>query len=372
MVDLYGQYYKIKDEINWAIQTVIEESAFIKGKDVVLFEQELAKYHNIKHVIGCANGTDALQIALMALDLKPGDEIISPDFTFVSTVEVSAVLGLKPVLLDVESETFNIDPEAIKNSITNRTKAIIPVHLYGQCANMEEILDIAKKNDLYVIEDNAQGIGAEYKFSDGNILKSGTIGDIGCTSFFPSKNLGCFGDGGALMTNDDILSEKIRAITNHGMKVKYHNDFIGINSRLDTLQAAILRIKLRQLDSYIEARQNVASFYDRVFSEMPQIRIPSRNGFSSHAFHQYTILLEKSVNREDFQKYLKDKGIPTMIYYPIPMHKQKAYNGYGYNDNDFPVTNDLSQRVLSLPMHTELDEEQLEYITNSITTYFNR
>jgi dTDP-4-amino-4,6-dideoxygalactose transaminase len=371
MVDLYSQYLNIKDEINWAMQTVIEESTFIKGRDVSLFEQELAIYHGIKHVVGCANGTDALQISLMALDLKPGDEVISPDFTFVSTVEVSALLGLKPVLVDVDPQTFTIDISALRKAITKKTKAIIPVHLFGQCANMEDILAVANSNKLFVIEDNAQAIGAEYRFSNGTVKKSGAMGNIGCTSFFPSKNLGCFGDGGAVMTDDDQLAEKIRAVANHGMKLKYHNDLFGVNSRLDTLQAAILRIKLRQLDSYIEARQHAAQIYERELVGLSQIQVPVRSTYSTHVFHQYTLLLNDQVDRDDLQKYLKEKGIPTMIYYPVPMHKQKAYDVYDYLDTDFPVTNEISKRVLSLPMHTELEDEQLEFIIGSIKKYFN-
>lgn len=371
MVDLNGQYNNIKDQVDLAIQTVINNSAFIKGPDVKAFEEELADYLGVQHVIGCANGTDALQIGLMALDLKPGDEVITPDFTFISTVEVGAILKLKPILVDVDPLKYTLTPESVKNAITPNTKAIVPVHLYGQCADMEAILQIANEHGIPVIEDAAQALGAEYTFKNGKKAKACNLGDIGCTSFFPSKNLGCYGDGGAITTNNAQLAEKIRAMANHGMKVKYYNDYIGINSRLDTMQAAILRVKLQKLDEYNNARQEIADAYDNAFSPIEQLTIPSRNQQSTHVFHQYTILLASEIKREDFQPYLKEKGIPSMIYYPVPMHQQRAYSYLNNNDTDFPVTNNITKRVISLPMHTEMDQEQIAYITSTIKAYFN-
>jgi UDP-2-acetamido-2-deoxy-ribo-hexuluronate aminotransferase len=371
MVDLYGQYKKIKDQVDLSIQNVIQNAAFIKGPDVKDFEQELAQYLNCQHVVGCANGTDALQVALMALDLQPGDEVVTPDFTFISTVEVGAVLGLKPVLVDVDPANFTLDPDALRKAITPKTKAIVPVHLYGQCANMDAILEIAKENNIVVIEDNAQAIGADYKLRNGEIRKAGTLGQIGCTSFFPSKNLGCYGDGGAICTDDEDLAQKMRAIANHGMQVKYHNDYVGINSRLDTLQAAILRVKLQKLDEYCQNRQAVADFYDRAFQDIPGLKIPARNPQSTHVFHQYTLLLDAGVEREKLTGYLEKLGIPTMVYYPVPMHRQKAYAYLGHSDSQFPVTNDLTKRVISLPIHTEMEEDQLSYIVKSVIDYLN-
>ncbi len=371
MVDLKGQYNKIKDEINDSITQVIESSAFINGPVVKEFQANLEKYLNVKHVIPCGNGTDALQIALMALGLKPGDEVITADFTFIATVEVVALLGLKLKFADVNSDTFNIDVHQIEKAITPDTKAIVPVHLFGQSADMEEIMRIAEKHNLYVIEDTAQAIGAEYTFSDGTKKKLGTIGTIGCTSFFPSKNLGGYGDGGALYTNDDKLAEKIRQIANHGSKVKYFHDEIGVNSRLDSVQAAILNVKLKYLDDYISARQKAAEFYDQAFKNNEKIQIPVRNPKSSHVFHQYTIKVT-GAKRDGLKEFLNKNDIPAMIYYPYPLHLQEAYKYLAYKENDFPVTEKLSKLVLSLPMHTELDDEQLKYITEKVLEYVGK
>ncbi len=365
MVDLKGQYNKIKTEIDNAIASVIEDTSFIKGEQVTLFEKELAIYTGSKHVITCGNGTDALQIAMMALEFKPGDEVITADFTFIATAEVIALMGLTPVLVDVDPETFLITPESIEKAITPRTKAIVPVHLFGQCADMEAIMQIAHKHNLYVIEDLAQANGSNFLFKNSESKKAGTIGHIGCTSFFPSKNLGCFGDGGALMTNDDELAKKIRSITNHGMTVRYYHDNIGINSRLDTIQAAVLRVKLKYLDEYNEARNIVASYYDNAFVNISWLKIPKRTDWSDHIFHQYTLIVDEN-KRDLLQKYLQDRNIPCMIYYPIPIHRQKAYSQYGFKDENFPVTEMLSGKVLSLPMHTEMTLEQLKYITDCV------
>jgi UDP-2-acetamido-2-deoxy-ribo-hexuluronate aminotransferase len=371
MVDLKGQYEKIKGEIDQAILNVIESTAFINGPEVKNFQQELEKYLGVKHVIPCANGTDALQVSMMALGLKPGDEVIAPSFTFVATTEVIALLNLTPVLVDVDPETFNIDPKAIEKAITPKTKAIVPVHLFGQCADMDAIMAIAKKHNLFVIEDNAQAIGADYFSADGSKKKSGTIGHVGCTSFFPSKNLGAYGDGGAIFTNDDALAEQLRFIVNHGMKVRYYHDMIGVNSRLDSVQAAILRIKLKHLDEYAAARNKAAAYYDKAFSNNPKLRTPVRFRKSNHVFHQYT-LVTSGFDRNKLPEYLQEKGIPAMIYYPVPMHMQKAYQDPRYKAGDFPVTEALAKSVVSLPMHTELDEEQLKFITNSVLEYINK
>lgn len=367
MCDLRGQYLKIKSEIDAAIQEVIDSTAFIKGKEVGLFQEELASYLSVKHVIGCANGTDALQIALMALDLKPGDEVITPDFTFIATVEVVALLGLTPILVDVDPSTFTIDTKRLEEAVTPKTKAIIPVHLFGQCANMDEIMRIAQKHNLYVIEDTAQALGADYYHSNGRVSKAGTIGTIGTTSFFPSKNLGCYGDGGALFTNDDSLANEIRSIANHGMKVRYHHDRIGVNSRLDTIQAAILRVKLKYLDFYNKARIEAANAYDSALKPCSKIITPARAKWSSHIFHQYTLKLN-NVDRERLQKDLAAKGIPTMVYYPIPLHKQKAFEPYReFNyGRSFQVSDSLSSSVISLPMHTELTDDVIKYITDNL------
>jgi len=369
MVDLNTQYKKIKTEIDQAMQDVIESSAFINGPHVKSFQENLGNYLNAKHIVPCANGTDALQIALMSLELKPGTEVITPDFTFISTVEVIKLLGLKPVLVDVDENTFNISSEGVREAVTSNTGAIVPVHLFGQCADMSEIMKISEENNIPVVEDVAQAIGADF-YTGNSSIKAGMIGDIGCTSFFPSKNLGCYGDGGALYTNNDDLAQRIRAIANHGSSKKYYHDRVGVNSRLDTIQAAILDIKLTYLDNYNEAREWAASFYDSELAGVKQIRLPKRNSYSSHIFHQYTIVLDDSLNRDDFKDYLNQKGVPTMVYYPVPIHLQKAFKDLGHSKGDFPVSERLSKSVLSLPMHTELDEEQLKKITETIKSYF--
>ncbi|MBK8848090.1 MAG: DegT/DnrJ/EryC1/StrS family aminotransferase [Bacteroidetes bacterium] len=364
MVDLAGQYQKIKPEIDAAIQNVINNTAFINGPDVKSFAAELQSYLNVAKVVPCANGTDALQIAMMALGLQQGDEVISASFTYIATVEVIALLKLTPVLVEVDPNTFCIDPAAIEKAITPKTKAIVPVHLFGQCADMESILNIAHKHKLYVIEDVAQAIGATYTFSDGTKHKSGTMGDIGTTSFFPSKNLGCYGDGGAIFTNSAELGNRIQMIANHGQSVQYVFDEVGCNSRLDTLQAAILRTKLKHLDAYAAARNHAASYYDKAFAKHPLIKIPVRNPKSTHVFHQYTLCLN-GVNRDAIRSALAERNIPAMIYYPIPVHQQKAYRSSRYHSGDFPISEQLCKEVISLPMHTELSEDQLKYITEN-------
>lgn len=370
MVDLHGQYLRIKPEIDQAIQRVLDSAVFVKGSEVKAFESELAQYLGVNHVIACANGTDALQICLMALDLKPGDEVITPDFTFISTVEVSALLGLTPVLADVEPGTFNIDIRSLEKAITPRTKVIIPVHLFGQCAHMDEILRIAESCGVTVIEDVAQALSADYTFKTGRKVKAGTMSRMACTSFFPTKNLGCFGDGGAMMTNDAGLAGKLAALTHHGMRKRYYYDMTGVNSRLDTLQAAILRVKLRYLDDYSYARNQAAVWYDDHLKNLPGLEIPVRSDFSTHVFHQYTLKL-KDIDRDDFMKHLESKGIPSMVYYPVPLHVQQAFRYLGYHEGDFPVSESLCRSVVSLPMHTELDKEQLQYITDNISTYLS-
>lgn len=368
MVDLKSQYQKIQKEIDEAVIDVIRSTQYINGPEVKNFQSELENYLGVKNVIPCANGTDALQVAMMGLGLKPGDEVITSSFTFVATVEVIALLGLTPVLVDVLPDTFNIDPAALEKAITPKTKAIVPVHLFGQCADMEAISDIAKKHNLYIIEDNAQAIGADYIFKNGERKKAGTIGDVGATSFFPSKNLGCYGDGGAIFTNNDELAKELRVVVNHGMQVRYYHDSVGVNSRLDSVQAAILRIKLKHLDDYAAARQKAADFYDNAFANNPKLVTPKRSKFSTHVFHQYT-LITKNIDRNKLQEYLMSKDIPAMIYYPVPLHMQKAYMDPRYKEGDFPVTEMLSKSVISLPMHTELDEEQLKYITSSVLEF---
>ncbi|MDV4069536.1 transcriptional regulator [Elizabethkingia anophelis] len=367
MVDLQGQYQKIKNEADAAVLKVMESAAFINGPEVKEFTTELQNYLDVKHVIPCANGTDALQIALMALDLQEGDEVITADFTFAATVEVIHLLKLKSVLVDVDYNTFTIDIDKLKAAITPKTKAIIPVHLFGQCANMEEILKVAKEHNLHVIEDNAQAIGADYTFSDGVKKKSGTMGTLGTTSFFPSKNLGCYGDGGAIFTNDDELEYKIRGIVNHGMYRRYYHDEVGVNSRLDSVQAAVLRIKLRLLDEYAKARNEAAAYYDNAFANHPDILIPERATDSTHVFHQYTLRILNG-KRNELQEFLTSKEIPAMIYYPVALRKQKAYLQES-NDADFVNTDKLLDQVISLPMHTELDEEQLKYITDAVLEF---
>ena len=368
MVDLIGQYQKIQKEVDVAVLSVIRSSAYINGPEVKSFKAELEAYLKVKHVIPCANGTDALQIAMMALGLKPGDEVITADFTYVATAEVIALLGLTPVLVDVYPDTMDINVEAIEKAITPKTKAIVPVHLFGQCADMERILAVAKKHNLFVIEDTAQAIGADYTFSDGRVAKAGTMGDIGCTSFFPSKNLGCFGDGGAMYTNSDDLASKMQMIANHGQSVQYYHDSIGVNSRLDSMQAAILRIKLRHLDSYAAARNKAADYYDKAFAGHPKLKTPKRAKNTNHVFHQYTLQLI-GADRTALKEFLASKEIPMMIYYPVPLHLQKAYLDPRYKQGDFPVTEQLCSCVFSLPMHTELDEETLKYITDSVKEF---
>lgn len=370
MVDLSGQYIQIKEEVNTAIQQVIDSTSFIKGGKVNDFQSALETYLGVKHVIPVGNGTDALQIALMALGLKPGDEVITPTFTFIATAEVVALLGLTPVLVDVDFDTFNISVEALKKAITPKTKAIVPVHLFGQNARMEQILEIASENNLYVIEDACQSIGSEYIFSDGRKVHSGCMGDIGCTSFFPSKNLGCYGDGGAIFTNNDSLASKMRSIANHGMVVRYYHDMVGVNSRLDSIQAAILEIKLKYLDRYIASRQEAATFYNKAFAVSEKLITPVQSEFSTHVFHQYTLKLV-DVDRKLLQQHLENKGIPAMVYYPVPLHLQKAYQDDRYRAGDFPVAERLCSCVLSLPMHTELDTKQLQYITESVLEFLN-
>lgn len=369
MVDLKGQYLKIKKEIDHAIQRVIDSTAFVKGPQVQHFENALSDYIGVKNSIACANGTDALQIALMALNLKPGDEVITADFTFISTVEVIALLGLKPVLVDTDYNSFLIKPIAIEKAITSKTKAIIPVHLFGQNADMEAILNIAKKYNLYVIEDAAQSIGSDYWFKDGTKKKSGNLGHIACTSFFPSKNLGCYGDGGSVFTNDEDMAGEIRCIANHGMRKRYYHDRVGVNSRLDGIQAAILHTKLTYLDDYCRARKEAAEFYDSSFASCSELKIPYRVENSSHVYHQYTLKV-KNGKREALKEYLARENIPSMIYYPVPLHAQKVFADFKANDNDFPITQQLCEEVISLPMHTELSQEQQLFIIEKVLNFF--
>lgn len=369
MVDLLGQYQKIKPEIDAALQEVIESTSFINGPAVNAFQENLAKYLQVKHVITCGNGTDALQLALMALDLKPGDEVITTSFTFIATAEVIALLKLTPVLVDVLPETYNIDPDAVEKAITSKTKAIIPVHLFGQAADMQRLKSIAEKFNLFIIEDTAQALGADVQFpGNGNTKKAGTIGDIGCTSFFPSKNLGAFGDGGAIFTDNDTLASKLHILANHGMKVRYYHDYVGINSRLDTMQAAILNVKLKYLDEYASARQKAAEFYHKAFAGCPQIITPVTAGFTSHVFHQYTLVL-RGVDREGLMKYLAAQGIASAVYYPVPLHLQKAYRDARYSEGDFPVTESLSKSVMSLPIHTELTGAMQQEIADAVLDF---
>lgn len=376
MVDLKGQYAAIKNVVDSSIQEIIDNTTFVNGPKVHEFQKNLENYLGVKHVIPCANGTDALQIAMMGLGLEQGDEVITADFTFAATVEVIALLKLTPVLVDVDPETFNIDIEAVKKAITPKTKAIVPVHLFGQCANMEALMDLAKQHNLYVIEDNAQGIGADYTYADGTKAKSGTIGHVASTSFFPSKNLGCYGDGGAIFTNDDDLAHTIRGIVNHGMYERYHHDVVGVNSRLDSIQAAVLDAKLPKLDSYNNARRNAARKYNAAFKDVKNIITPKTvNGCEGicdtcncHVFHQYTLKV-KNVDRDALVKHLNDNGIPCGVYYPIPLHAQKAYRDTRYNEADFKVTNQLIKEVISLPMHTELEDDQIDFITKTVKDF---
>ena len=376
MVDLKQQYFNIKNEVDAAIARVLDSTIFIGGPQVTDFSKSLAEYLNIKHVIPCGNGTDALQIAMMALGLEPGDEVITPSFTYVATTEVIALLKLKPVFVEVNPQTFCVDPEAIRKAITSKTKAIVPVHLYGHSCEMEEIMAIANEHRLFVIEDNAQAIGGDYIFRDGTTKKTGTIGTIGCTSFFPSKNLGCYGDGGAMFTNDDSVAEKLKMIANHGQKTRYYHEMVGCNSRLDALQAAILNIKLPLLDSYIHERRKVADFYDNAFAGNEKITTPYRADYCKHVFHQYTLILENTDNPESFRnrlvEFLAENNIPSMIYYPVPAHKQKMFASFGGADYNLEKTDWLTHRVISLPIHTEMDEEQLNYITQKVLEFVNK
>jgi UDP-2-acetamido-2-deoxy-ribo-hexuluronate aminotransferase len=371
MVDLKQQYQNIKADIDAAISQVVESAAFINGPQVQSFTTALEKYNQVKHVIPCANGTDALQIALMALDLQPGDEVITPSFTFIATTEVVALLKLTPVFVDVDPKTFCIDAGAIEKAITPKTKAIIPVHLYGQAANMEQIMKIAEAHNLYVIEDNAQAIGGDYYFSEGSARKTGSIGTVNTTSFFPSKNLGGYGDGGAIMTNDDGLANKLRMIANHGQSKRYYHDMVGCNSRLDTIQAAVLEVKLKHLDSYINARRRLADSYDAAFKAHPKLITPYRAQWCKHVFHQYTLVLD-GIDRNELHAYLADLKIPSMIYYPVPAHRQKMFAQFNSSSTDLPNTDWLTERVISLPMHTEMDEEQINFITSSVLNHINQ
>ena len=373
MVDTKTQYHKIKSQVDAAILEVMESSAFINGKAVHDFASHLSSYQGAKHTVPCANGTDALQIAMMALGLQPGDEVITPSFTYIATTEVIALLRLTPVFAEVDSRTFCIDPTELEKAITPKTKAIVPVHLYGHAAPMEEIMDIAKKHNLYVIEDNAQAIGCDYLYSNGSKKKTGTIGHIGTTSFYPSKNLGAFGDGGAVLTDDDTLADKIKMIANHGQSKRYYHDIVGCNSRLDTIQAAILDIKLNHLDEYIAERRKAADFYDKAFANNKRLKVPFRAGYSNHVFHQYTLIIDEMNDprgyRDGLNQFLSENKIPSMIYYPVPGHKQKMFEHLDVAAKSMPVTDWLTERVISLPMHTELDEEQLEFITDKVNEY---
>jgi UDP-2-acetamido-2-deoxy-ribo-hexuluronate aminotransferase len=371
MVDLKGQYKKIKPEIDAAIQQCLDSTAFINGPQVKSFQQNLETYLGVKHVIPCANGTDALQIAMMALELQPGDEVIVPAFTYVATAEVIALLRLTPVMVDVDPHTFNITADIVEQAITPRTKAVVPVHLFGQSCDIEPIMRLAEKHNLYVIEDNAQAIGSDYTFSDGKTAKSGTIGHIGCTSFFPSKNLGCYGDGGAIMTNDDVLAAKLRMIANHGQSSQYYHSSIGVNSRLDAMQAGILDVKLRHLDEYSAARQRAAAFYDAAFSKIDGLKIPARQHNASHVFHQYTLCV-KNGQRAALRAHLTEGGVSAMIYYPMPLYKQGAYSHFWQSGELLPVTEQLCEEVMSLPIHTELTDDTLLYITETVKSFFEK
>jgi len=372
MVDLQGQYQQIKPQVDEALHSVLDSAYYVGGPDVKTFQGDLEAYLGVKHVIPCANGTDALQIAMMGLGLEPGDEVITADFTFAATVEVIALLRLTPVLVDVEADTFNMDIDALKKAITPKTKAIVPVHLFGQCANMDAVMEVAKAHNLFVIEDTAQAIGADFTSVDGTVKKAGTIGNVGTTSFFPSKNLGCYGDGGAIFTNDDDLAHIIRGIVNHGMYKRYYHDVVGVNSRLDSMQAAVLRIKLPFLNDYCAARLKAATFYNDAFAASDKIITPVTSAFSTHVFHQYTLRVIGGVDRNALHQHLLDNNIPNAIYYPVPLHSQKAYVDARYKEEDFKVTNELINTVISLPMHTELDQEQLTFITNTLLEFVSK
>lgn len=370
MVDLKTQYSRIQQEVDEAVLEVIRSTAFINGPKVQSFKAAFSAYLDAKHVIPCANGTDALQIALMALDLQPGDEVIVPAFTYVATAEVIALLRLTPVMVDVDPDTFNLTAEIFEAAITPRTKAVVPVHLFGQSCDMEPIMQVANKHGIWVVEDNAQAIGADYTYSDGSTQKTGTLGHIGCTSFYPSKNLGAYGDGGALYSNDDIIGPKCQMVANHGQVKRYYHDAVGVNSRLDAMQAAVLEIKLRHLDNYAAARQQAAAYYDEALGSVSELQVPTRQANSSHVFHQYTLKV-KNGRRDELAAFLKEKGIPNMIYYPVPLYKQNAYKSFIPADFvELPVTEDLCESVISLPMHTELDEATLSFITSSVRGFF--
>jgi len=370
MMDLRGQYLRMKDEIDEAIQDVLNRGQFIGGDPVKRFAKEFAEWNDVKHVIPCGNGTDALQIALMAMDCQPGDEIIVPSFTYIATVEVISLLGLVPKFIEVDPQTFNIDPDVLQGAFSPRTKGILPVHLYGQCANMESILQFARENGLFVIEDSAQAVGARYTFSGGNTMTAGTMGDIGCTSFFPTKNLGAYGDGGAMMTNDDQIAEKLRLTANHGQTRKYHHDFVGVNSRLDTLQAAILSVKLKYLREFERKRNEVAEYYDECLSNIDGICIPHRFENSTHVFHQYTLKVDDG-RRNELQEFLRDRSIPSVVYYPVPQHMQKGYKKYGYKKCDLPISEELAESVISIPMHTELERSEQDEVVEGIKSFFS-
>ncbi len=372
MVDLVSQYQQIKDEVKTELDRVLDTAMFINGPLVKEFQQDLESYLNVKHVIPCANGTDALQVIMMAYNFPKGSEVLVPSYTYVATVEVIALLGFKPVFVEAYPDSFNIDIEDLESKITENSVAIVPVHLYGQCADMERLMAVAKSKDLVVLEDTAQAIGADYTYADGKMVKAGTIGNAGATSFFPSKNLGCYGDGGAVFTNDDELASKIRMIVNHGQSKRYYHDSVGVNSRLDSLQAAVLKVKLKHLDRYNAARRAVADEYDKAFSDTEVITPPFRSPFSTHVFHQYTVKLADGIDRDGLNAFLGEHGIPSMIYYPVPNHLQKAYRYYGYQEGDFKVTEDLCSRVISFPIHTEMEAEQQELIISKVIEYVNR
>ena len=372
MVDLKTQYKRLNDEFNTGINSVLEHTGFINGKEVGIFAEKLAAKTASKFVVPCANGTDALQLCFMALDFEPGSEVITAAFNYVAAAEVVAFVGLRPVFVDIDPQSFNIDPEKIESAITNKTKAIVVVHLFGQSAHMEPLIAIAKKYDLIIIEDNAQSIFSEYQFKDGGKKFTGTMTEIGTTSFFPSKNLGCFGDGGAVFSQDESLAKLIKKYANHGQEKKYTYDLVGINSRLDTIQAAILLVKLKHIDEFIASRQHAAGLYDELLSDITDIETPFRSSYSTHVFHQYTVKLPEGVNRNQVQEFLSEKGIPTMVYYPTPLHVQKAFKFLGYSEGDFPVSENLSKRVLSLPMHTELPENQQAYISETLKNFLSK
>jgi dTDP-4-amino-4,6-dideoxygalactose transaminase len=369
MVDLKTQYQRYQKEIDQAVLDVLSSTAYINGPAVKAFQTTMEEYLDAKHVIPCANGTDALQIAFMALGLKPGDQVIVPAFTYVSTAEVIALLQLEPVMVDVDPDTFNITAEIVEKAITPKTKAVVPVNLFGQSCDLGPIMELAEKHNLYVVEDNAQAIGADYTFPDGRTQKTGTVGHIGCTSFYPSKNLGAFGDGGAIYTNDDDLANMLHMVANHGQNKRYYHKYVGVNSRLDSIQAAILNIKLRHLDEFAAARQKAADFYDQAFADVPQVQTPVRSDFSTHVFHQYTLKLKEG-DRNALQSFLKEKGVPSMIYYPVPLYEQEAFKGHSGGVNFLPVTDHLCKTVISLPMHTEMTEEVLTYIADAVKAFF--